>query len=135
MPANPNGTTPNRYLRGRVGVKAAERIYEGNLVMVGTSTGYAQTGAAATAAMRCIGWAIEEADNTSGSAGDIAVAVSKEARGFYGKSGDAPTAANIGATVYIHDGVTIKVTADGSNPVTAGVLLSIVGSVYYVQFA
>ena len=132
MPANVLGIPDDEYACGRAPVKAAHHIYEGNIIMVDTSNNRAEVGAAATASRRVVGWAVEDADNTSGSAGAINVGISRKPRYFAGKSGDLPTI--LGQTVYVHDGVTVKSTADGSNPVTAGVLRAIVGTVYLFAF-
>lgn len=132
MPANSLGIPADDYACGRPPVKAAHHIYEGNIVVVDTSNNRAETGAAATASRRVVGWAVEDADNTSGAAGAINVGVSRRPRYFAGKSGDLPTI--LGETVYVHDGLTVKKTADGSNPVTAGTLQAIVGTNYLVKF-
>lgn len=137
MAHNPNGKAANPWLVGPLGVAAAATIDEGNLVMVlttGTGNGNVQTGAAATANMRCLGWSMDAVDNSAGAAGAKTVGVSREPRYFAGKAGDLPTAKDIGATVYVHDGLSIKLTADGSNPVAAGKLRGIKGSLYLVEF-
>ena len=128
MSPNPNGCPANPYHRGRITMLAADIVDEGNFVIVNTSDGEAQKGIPATASRVCVGWAMERVDNT---ADGLAVPVSCEPRAFYGKSGDLPTV--IGATVYVWDANTVMKTA-GSNPVTAGTLLAIDGSKYYVRF-
>ncbi len=125
---NPNGCPANPYDRGRITVLAADIIDEGNLVIVNTTTGEAQKAIPATAGRVCVGWAKESVDNT---VDGHAVPVSCEPRAFFGKAGDLPTV--IGSTVYVWDANTVMKTA-GSDPVTAGTLLAIDGTKYYVRF-
>jgi len=125
---NPYGCPSNPWLRGRILLLNDDIIDEGNFVIVDTTTGEAQKGIPATASRVCVGWAMESVDN---SADGESVPVSCEPHAFYGKAGDLPTV--IGATVYVWDANTVMKTA-GSNPVTAGTLLAIDGTKYYVRF-
>lgn len=130
MPANPYGPAANDYDRGDVVMLDEAIIYQGNLVVVNTSTGEASPAVKATASRRVIGWAKETVDNTDDGE---SVPVSRAPRAFAGKSGDLPTV--IGQTVYVEDENTVKATADGSNPVTAGTILAIKDGKYFINFA
>ncbi len=130
MAKNPYGTSANPYDRGELVLVDDAIVDEGNMIAVNTSTGEAGLATAATANRRVVGWSKTYVDNT----GDgKSVPVSREPRYFAGKSGDLPT--QVGQTVYVHDENTVKLTADGSNPVTAGTILAINGSRFLVQFA
>jgi hypothetical protein len=128
--ANAKGVYANRFLRGRFPVKAATRIDEGNLVVMITTTGYVE-GGEPLANGRCLGWAMELADNSAGSAGDKTVGVSAEPRGFAGKAGDLPVAANVGGTVYVDTSLSVKATA-GSNSIGVKLLAIAMSGTQYV---
>jgi hypothetical protein len=129
MPINPNGSPTDPDLRGRITVLNDDIIYAGNMIAVNTSTGEGRAAVAATASLIVVGWSLADVDN---SADGESVPVSSEIKGFDGKSGDLPT--YMGQQVYVHDANTVKATADGSNPVTAGYIHAIISGVYYVRF-
>ena len=97
-------------------VAASTKIYKGSLVCLNAS-GYA-VAAANTAAYKFVGVAISQADNSSGSNGDINVEVRTEGVFDFVSSGLAVT--DVGETVYVSDDQTVTKTV--GNNIVVGVL-------------
>jgi predicted RecA/RadA family phage recombinase len=89
-------------------VAASAQIYKGGFV--GLSSGYAR---ALTAGDQCVGIAYEEADNSSGSAGDISVRVFTLGDFLHALSSAALT--NIGDAVYASADDTLTFTATSNS--------------------
>lgn len=102
-------------------VKAATRIFAGALVAI-NSSGQALP-AADAAGLTVVGTAMEEADNTSGAAGDIRVKISREVVAVTNGVA-AITNAHIGKVVWIEDDNSVG-TSPGTNNVEAGICLGI----------
>lgn len=105
-----------------VPVKGATTIYKGALV-VDLGTGYASAGSNA-GAYTFLGVAVEKADNSSGSDGDIRVRVNKIGTYQYTK----PTAVqtDLGVVMYIRDDQTVDTTS--TNSIVAGYCVDVVDS-------
>lgn len=98
-------------------VAAATLIELGNMVAV-NAAGYLVP-ATDTTGLKIMGVASETADNTKGAAGDLTVCVLRNMSFLLENSG--LTRANVGANVYVADGVTVK----ASGNVVAGKLLAV----------
>jgi hypothetical protein len=102
-----------------LGVAASKKIYAGSIAAV-DANGYATPGATATT-LKYLGRAESQADNSSGSDGDVSVTVR---RGIFkwenSSAGDAITDADIGATCYIVDDQTVAKTDGTSTRSAAG---------------
>ena len=128
--------TENRYTKHRDGlitahqVKAATAIYKGSLVCA-DSTGYAVPGAD-TAGYTFLGIALEDADNSAGSNGDLSVRVQALGVFSFAKSGSI-TIADTGASLYIADDQTVALAATTTNDVLAGRLEALDGSDVWVR--
>ena len=105
-------------------VAASTRIYQGGLVII-NSSGYAIPAAASASNKGCAGVAAKEANNSSGSAGDIRVEVMSDAVFLF--AGTTLTQASIGSVVYAEDDNQID-DASGTNEAIAGVLVEYVGA-------
>lgn len=106
-----------------VPVAAATKIYRGGLVCLNLS-GYAVPGSA-SAVLRAIGRAEATQDNTSGSAGDLNVEVSRGTFRFANSAGDdAITLADVGQPCYVVDDQTVARTdANGTRSYAGRVML------------
>jgi hypothetical protein len=103
--------TANQVIEKREGrrsypVAASVHIYEGTLVFL-TATGYA-TDVTATGVNGFVGVAVGEADNSSGSAGDLTVEVWAE--GEFVLQGTGFAQADVGSKVYAEDNYTVGVS-------------------------
>lgn len=98
-------------------VAAATIIELGNMVAV-NAAGYLIP-ATDTTGLKLVGIASETADNSNGAAGDMTVRVMRDQSFLLENSG--LTQANVGANVYVADGVTVK----ASGNVVAGKLLAV----------
>jgi hypothetical protein len=103
--------TANQVIEKREGrrsypVAASVYIYEGTLVFL-TATGYA-TNVTATGVNGFVGVAVGEADNSSGSAGDLTVEVWAE--GEFVLQGTGFAQADVGSKVYAEDNYTVGVS-------------------------
>ncbi|MCB1219274.1 MAG: hypothetical protein H7A35_05490 [Planctomycetales bacterium] len=115
--------TESRYTRHREGtvtahkVKGSTQIFKGGIVCA-DSTGHAVPGSD-TAGQTFIGVAIEDADNSSGSDGDVNVRVM--ARGVFSfAKGGSITQADLGQPLYIVDDQTVAVVSTVTNDIQAG---------------
>lgn len=98
-------------------VKASTKIYKGGLT-ARDSNGYAVP-ASDTAGLQTIGIAVKQADNSSGSDGDIRVTVRQ---GVFTLNATAITIAMTGTQMYVVDDETFD-DATGTNSIKAGVLV------------
>jgi len=107
----------------RVPLAASTKIYAGTLVAINIS-GYAVP-ASADGALRVIGVADKQADNSSGSAGDVSVNINRGTYGFInGSTTDALSTADIGQFCYALDDQTVTRTpARGARPLVGRVIL------------
>ena len=105
-----------------VPVKASTTIYKGALV-VDLSTGYASVGADGSGNI-FLGVAVEKADNSSGSDGDIEVRVYKTGTYQYTKATAVQT--DLGQAAYVRDDNTVALST--TNSVLAGYVVDIVDS-------
>lgn len=128
--------TQSRYTRHREGtvtahrVKGATQLFKGGIVCV-DSTGYAVPGSD-TAGQTFVGVAIEDADNTAGADGDIAIRVM--ARGVFSLApGGSVTQADIGKPLYVVDDQTVAVAATVTNDIQAGRLEGFDGTDLWVR--
>ena len=128
--------TENRYTRYRDGlvtahpVQASAVIYKGSLVCV-DATGYALPGAD-TADYVFLGVAIEEADNSAGSDGDVTVRVQTSGVFSFAKIGSL-SQANCGVQLYIADDQTVAAAATTTNDIPCGRLEGIDGDDVWVR--
>jgi hypothetical protein len=128
--------TENRYTKHRDGlltahpVKTGVHIYKGSLVCA-DSTGYAVPGAD-TAGYTFLGVALEEADNSAGTDGDITVRVQAVGVFSFAKSGTI-TQADVGATLYIKDDQTVALAAGATNDIPCGNLEAPDGGALWVR--
>lgn len=115
--------TANRYTKHRDGlvtahpVAAAAQIYKGSLVCA-NADGYAVPGAD-TAGFVFLGVALEEADNGTGSAGELSVKILTHGVFSFNKAGTI-TQASLGAKVYISDDQTVALAATTTNDIPCG---------------
>lgn len=100
-------------------VAAATVIELGNMVAV-NATGYLVP-AADTTGLTVVGVASETVDNAQGANGDLTARVMRGQSFVF--TGTGLTQANVGATVYVKDGVTVA--ASGTNSIAAGKLLAL----------
>lgn len=100
------------------------KIYAGSLVCVNGSGGYAIPAADASGNI-FMGVAMEQADNSSGSSGDITVRVRR--KGVYKFGASSITQAMVGDLMYVVDDQTIDETSPG-NSVVAGILVKYVSA-------
>ena len=120
--------TPRRDgdVRG-LAVKGATRIHAGSLVAIDTADGYAIPGKVSTT-LKAMGRAETDADNSSGSAGDISVMVR---RGVFllanmaDGNADEIGRAQIGSDCYIVDDQTVAKTNGASTRSVAGVVFDL----------
>jgi len=103
-------------------VKASQTIYKGALVAV-DSTGYALP-AADTSGHVLVGVAVEKADNSSGSSGDIDVRVYKTGTFEVAKASAAQT--DVGDLMYVLDDQTVA--SSSTNSVKAGYVVEVPSS-------
>ena len=126
----------NRYTKHRDGlitahqVKGATTIYKGSLICA-ESTGFAVPGAD-SAGNTFLGVALEDADNSAGSDGDLSVRLQAIGVFSFAKSG-AITIADLGANLYIADDQTLALAATTTNDVLAGRLEALDGSDVWVR--
>lgn len=105
-------------------VAANTKILQGALVCL-NAAGTATKGATA-ANLLAVGIAVQEADNTGGSAGDVTVQIAKGIFRFENSAaGDAITAAEIGDTAYIVDDQTVAKTNGGDTRSAAGKIFDV----------
>jgi hypothetical protein len=90
-------------------VAATTKIPAGVLVAV-NSSGYA-VNAANSASLRIVGVAHQQADNTSGAAGDLNVKVISNRIFTFAVTGTAITDADVGEIAYVSDNQTVKIAA------------------------
>lgn len=105
-----------------VKVKASTTIYKGAMV-VDKDTGYAEPGDDGSS-YTFLGVAVEKADNSSGSDGDINVRVDKTGVYQYTKATAVQT--DLGVAMYIHDDQTVGTSS--TNSILAGYCVDIVDS-------
>ncbi len=105
-----------------VSVKASATIYKGAL-LVDKGSGYAEPGADGSGYV-FLGVAVEKADNSSGSDGDISVRLYKTGTFQYAKASAAQT--DLDQLMYIHDDQTVGTSS--TNSVSAGYCVDIVDS-------
>lgn len=105
-----------------VKVKSSTTIYKGALV-VDLGTGYASPGSNA-GSYTFLGVAVEKADNSSGSDGDISVRVNKT--GVYQIPKPTAVQTDIGVAMYVRDDNTVDTTS--TNSILAGYCVDIVDS-------
>ncbi|MGD2079959.1 MAG: hypothetical protein PVJ36_02360 [Nitrospirota bacterium] len=114
-------------------VAASERIFAGALV-ARDANGYAAPGATATGLLGA-GRAEAQADNSSGSAGDVSVEVRKGVFKFENSAGaDEITAADMGADCYIVDDQTVARTDGTGTRSVAGRVFDVEGGGVWVKF-
>lgn len=112
MAVTANQVTPKREGdRRSYPVAASVHIYEGTLVFL-TAAGYA-TDVTATGVNGFLGVAVGEADNSSGSAGDITVEVWSE--GEFTLTGSGFVQADVGSKVYAEDNYTVGVSISSAS--------------------
>ena len=112
MAVTANQVTPKREGdRRSYPVAASVHIYEGTLVFL-TAAGYA-TDVTATGVNGFLGVAVGEADNSSGSAGDITVEVWSE--GEFTLTGSGFAQADVGSKVYAEDNYTVGVSISSAS--------------------
>lgn len=105
-------------------VAASVTIYAGGMVMI-DSAGYARpAGSSLASAKGVVGIATAQADNSSGSAGDINV---KAQAGWFLLAGATLGQDDVGSLVYALDDATVDETQAGNMPV-AGILVEYVGA-------
>ena len=102
-------------------------IYEGSLVAIDSSTGYALAGAD-TSGYQFVGVAAEKVDNSGGSAGDKTVRVWQTGvfDFTYGAGGGAQ--AIVGELVYITDDQSVDLVAITNNDVAVGTIVELVSA-------
>lgn len=114
-------------------VAASEKIYAGALV-ARDANGYATPGATATGLLG-VGRAEAQADNSSGSAGDVSVDVRKGVFKFDNSAGgDEITAADIGSDCYIVDDATVAKTDGTGSRSKAGRVFDVESDGVWVKF-
>ncbi len=114
-------------------VAAAVKIYAGALVAL-SATGFATPGATA-ATLKGLGRAEDQADNTSGAAGDVLVRVARGLFRFANSAGaDEITLADVGATCYIVDDQTVAKTNGTGTRSMAGTVRDVDASGVWVEF-
>lgn len=114
-------------------VAASVKIYAGAIVARDAS-GYATPGATATTLLG-VGRAESPGDNSTGSAGDIAVAVRKGIFRFANSAGgDEITRADIGVDCYIVDDQTVAKTDGTSTRSVAGQVFDVDSDGVWVKF-
>lgn len=99
--------TKSNATRSKVRVAASKRLYRGTLVF--GASGYG-TDVIAAGANPFLGVAVDEADNSSGSAGDVSVEVEREGRFLL--TGASLTQAMVGTRCYATDNYTITNVAE-----------------------
>lgn len=112
---------------------AAKKILAGTIVVL-DSSGNAEPGATATG-KAAVGIAQETADNTGGSAGDLAV---KVRRGTYllanSAAADEITNADYGSTCYVVDNQTVAKTHGTNTRSAAGTVRGVTSAGVWVEF-
>jgi hypothetical protein len=115
--------TTNRYTKHRDGLVTAHpvadgaHIFKGSLVCAGAG-GYAVPGAD-TEGLSFLGVALEEADNTDGSDGELSVKVLTQGVFSFAKTGTI-TQAQVGKAVCIADDQTVALAATTTNDIPCG---------------
>ena len=128
--------TANRYTKHRDGVLSAHPVLAGAHIFKGSlvcccAEGYAEPGSDSADAT-FLGIAIEEADNTDGSSGEISIRV--QALGVFNfAAAGSYTQADLGAEVYVADDQTVGLKADTFNEVYCGRLEGFDGSAVWVR--
>jgi len=111
-------------------VKASTYIYAGSLVAL--QAGYARPGTAALG-LFCVGKAEADADNSTGSNGDVNVTVLTGAFRFENSaSSDLIAQANVGQLAYLVDDQTVALTSGGGTRSAAGIILGVDSSGVWV---
>jgi predicted RecA/RadA family phage recombinase len=114
-------------------VAASTKIYQGAIVAL-NSSGYATKGATATT-LAAVGVAVERADNSAGSAGDINVKIRRGVFKFGNSSStDAIANTEYGANCYIVDDQTVAKTNGSSTRSVAGIVRGVDSDGVWVQF-
>ena len=114
-----------------VAVAAAAKIYAGSLVMA--DGGYAKPGAEAAGKV-ALGRAEEQADNSSGSAGDKRVTVRRGVFRWANSAGaDAIGDADVGNDCYIADDQTVSKTSNSDARSKAGKVLGVEANGVWVE--
>ena len=115
-------------------VKGAVKIYAGTIVSLG-SDGYARPGRATNTDL-VIGIAEEQADNTNGSDGDIAVSVRRRVAACFGNSSssDAITLTERGKACFVVDDVTVAKTSNSGARPSAGRIVDVDSGGVWVEF-
>lgn len=111
-------------------VKGTTKIHQGSLVAL--NGGYAAPGATATGRI-AVGRANASVDNTSGGDGDLTIEVEEGIFKWANSSGDAVTAAELGATVYIEDDQTVCKTSSSKSAAGKAVALDDDGDSVWVK--
>jgi hypothetical protein len=123
--------TTNRYTRHRDGLVTAhpvadsEHIFKGSLVCANTD-GYAAAGKD-SAGFKFLGVALEEADNSAGSDGDVTVKVLAHGVFSFAKSGTV-VQADLGKSVYVVDDQTVALAATTTNDIACGKIEALDGA-------
>jgi hypothetical protein len=123
--------TENRYTKHRDGiitahpVKAAAHIFKGSLVCA-DSSGYAVP-ADDAASYTVLGVAIEEADNGSGSNGDVSVRVQAGGVFSFARAGTIGQG-DLGAALYVADDQSVGLSAAVTNDIPCGRLEALDGT-------
>lgn len=107
-----------------IGVAASTHIYQGSLVAINQAGNLVP--ASADASLHVVGVAEDEADNSSGSAGDLSLRPRRGA--FYltnSSSTDAITDADAGRFAYVVDDNTVARTSNGGARPVAGVIVGV----------
>lgn len=115
------------------GVAAATKILTGTIVVLNAS-GYAKPGTTATGE-KAVGIAEATADNTAGSAGDVAVPIR---RGTFllanSSTTDEITNADYGASCYVVDNQTVAKTSATNTRSVAGIVRGVTAAGVWVEF-
>ena len=112
-------------------VAAATNIEAGTIVVADGSTKLAKTGAD-TAGFIALGIAEHDANNSTGAAGTLTVAVNRRVTRLLNSATDPVAQADFGKIVYVEDGNTISKTG-GSHKVVAGILTGLSSDATYVD--
>lgn len=111
-------------------VAASTEIFKGAIVCA-SATGYLVP-ADDAAGLIVVGISEEHVDNSSGSDGDLSCVVQKGVAGLRGGT-TPPVQADIGRAVFVEDDAGVETSAGSVNNIQAGILDSIVGSLFYVK--
>jgi len=105
-------------------VTANDTIYKGSLVSIDTD-GFALP-STDTAAYRFVGIAVEQADNTGGSDGDIEVKVYTE--GCFKLTGVSLAQANVGTILYVNDDNSVEDGTGAAQDCAVGMLVKYISA-------